>query len=325
MVVHKGFDWVFRNPGPISAPWQLKLGLQVLHVPGVRRALAYAIGVGVRPEHVHDVAPPVRRRKIVPAWVDTAQGSWFGVPISYLSLACTVDGSDRLRGLVQGGSLWPGRIQGSVMEQRPSVAVSFRIPHIVRLLALLFVLPMCVECAGQIQRDIPVRGASESLPEMISRGEAVTFKVKVNLVMVPVVVRDSKGRPIGNLRAEDFVLLDMGKPQPIKSFEAITPSARAERTRIAAEQNPGKAAATAALPRRFVAYVFDDVHLRFEDLAQTRAALDRQLALLKPTDRAALYTPTGSHMLEFTDDMAKLRQELFRLTPSGSPDLGVLP
>lgn len=80
MVVHRGFNWVFRNPGPIKAPWQLKLGLQVLRVPGVRRALAHAIGVGVRPEHVHDVAQPVRRRGIAPA-------SGVVLPVTGLALA----------------------------------------------------------------------------------------------------------------------------------------------------------------------------------------------------------------------------------------------
>jgi 2-polyprenyl-6-methoxyphenol hydroxylase-like FAD-dependent oxidoreductase len=55
LMAHKGFARVFENPGPIKAPWQLKA---VLRMPGIRRALGYTLGVGVRPEHPH----MVRRR-----------------------------------------------------------------------------------------------------------------------------------------------------------------------------------------------------------------------------------------------------------------------
>jgi 2-polyprenyl-6-methoxyphenol hydroxylase-like FAD-dependent oxidoreductase len=48
-MVHKGFDGVFHSSGPLRAPWQLRLALRI---PGVHRALGYAVGMGVRPEHV---------------------------------------------------------------------------------------------------------------------------------------------------------------------------------------------------------------------------------------------------------------------------------
>src|ERR1700732_3905004 len=35
-----------------------------------------------------------------------------------------------------------------------------------------------------------------------------TFKTKVNVVLVPVVVRDAAGRPVGNLTQEDFQIFD---------------------------------------------------------------------------------------------------------------------
>jgi 2-polyprenyl-6-methoxyphenol hydroxylase-like FAD-dependent oxidoreductase len=46
---HQTFARVFANPGPLRAPWQLKLALQV---PGIQRVLGRAIGIGIRPEHV---------------------------------------------------------------------------------------------------------------------------------------------------------------------------------------------------------------------------------------------------------------------------------
>jgi hypothetical protein len=47
---------------------------------------------------------------------------------------------------------------------------------------------------------------------------AVTFKLRVNVVEVRVVVRDERGNPVENLKQSDFRLFDDGKPQTITSF-----------------------------------------------------------------------------------------------------------
>ena len=53
----------------------------------------------------------------------------------------------------------------------------------------------------------------------ISTHEApVTFKSGLNLVPVPVVVRDSRGNAVGTLGVDDFQLFDNGKPQTISKF-----------------------------------------------------------------------------------------------------------
>lgn len=51
VVAHRGIARVFETPGPIHAPWQLRA---VQRVPGIHRALGYAVGVGARPEHVRE-------------------------------------------------------------------------------------------------------------------------------------------------------------------------------------------------------------------------------------------------------------------------------
>ena len=50
---HRGLARVFENPGPIQAPWQVKA---VMRIPGIHRALGYAVGIGMRPEHVRERA-----------------------------------------------------------------------------------------------------------------------------------------------------------------------------------------------------------------------------------------------------------------------------
>jgi 2-polyprenyl-6-methoxyphenol hydroxylase-like FAD-dependent oxidoreductase len=50
---HRGFAWVFRHPGEIRAPWQLKVASRI---PGVQRLIGRLVGMGARPEHVANVA-----------------------------------------------------------------------------------------------------------------------------------------------------------------------------------------------------------------------------------------------------------------------------
>src|ERR1022692_2148195 len=59
-----------------------------------------------------------------------------------------------------------------------------------------------------------------AMGQMIAQsGDAsVTFKAGVHLVMVPAVVRDSKGQAVGNLTRDDFQLFDKGKRQEITQF-----------------------------------------------------------------------------------------------------------
>jgi VWFA-related protein len=162
--------------------------------------------------------------------------------------------------------------------------------------------------------------ADKNAPEMSSHDTPATFKAKVNLVLVPVVVRDVQGHAIGNLRQEDFQLFDKGKPQVISRFsvEKSTGQMLAEKSSPnvnTPEKSTVAPVAPVAMPERYVAYVFDDVHLAFGDLARVRDATDRHLASLEPTDRAAIYTTSGQTMLEFTDDRASLHATLLRLQP----------
>jgi hypothetical protein len=62
-------------------------------------------------------------------------------------------------------------------------------------------------------------------------------------VLVPVVVRDSHGRPVAHLTKDDFQLFDKGKRQDIASFSAI------ERPTDLREHLNDKAASTAKTPQ----------------------------------------------------------------------------
>jgi VWFA-related protein len=156
---------------------------------------------------------------------------------------------------------------------------------------------------------------AKPVAEMATHEESAVFKTRVNLVMVPVVLRDKQGHAIGSLKQEDFQLFDKGKPQAITRFSVEKPGRVPVKEAETAGAKPGAPAAWADQAERFVAYLFDDVHLEFGDLARVRDAANRQVAAMQPEDRAAIFTTSGQTMLEFTDDREKLHQTLLLLRP----------
>ena len=163
-----------------------------------------------------------------------------------------------------------------------------------------------------------VSGLGQNTAELTTHDAPATFSTKVNLVMVPVVVRDGKGKAIGTLQKEDFQLFDKGKPQVISRFsvekagEARIPAEVATDEAALDPSTPAKPAAPIA--QRFVLYLFDDVHTSTADLMQARNAADRHLSeSLDATTRAAIFTTSGLGNLDFTDDRTKLHEALLKL------------
>lgn len=149
---------------------------------------------------------------------------------------------------------------------------------------------------------------------MSSREETSTiFKVKVQLVEVRAVVRDAQGNAVGNLRQEDFQLTDNGKPQVITKF-SMEQSGAKPTPKPASSGTPLEDAGP-KMPERYVAFLFDDIHLKFGDLARARDAVSHNLRTFQSTDRVAIFTTSGQTELDFTDDRDKLQDTLNRLRP----------
>jgi VWFA-related protein len=162
---------------------------------------------------------------------------------------------------------------------------------------------------------------SNDASELSTRDTPPTFRVRVNLVLVRVVVRDGTGKVVTNLKKEDFQLTDNRKPQVISTFSAETP----ESHKIAAtskspeartdENEPDAAASIAALPQRFVGVVFDDTDMLMEDTVWVRSAATRLFSSLAPTDRVAIYSTSGQLAQEFTQEHELLKQALLGVIP----------
>ena len=147
---------------------------------------------------------------------------------------------------------------------------------------------------------LPAMGQS---PESPASEETPTFRAGVNLVQVPVTVRDRDGRAVAGLQKDDFELFDKGKRQEIASFAEVKPG----------EQTANKAGGGAAvIPARFTVWVIDDMAIT--DLVRVREAAEKQLAALQPGDRASIVTTSCRILLDFTSDQKALRETLDKLT-----------
>jgi VWFA-related protein len=161
----------------------------------------------------------------------------------------------------------------------------------------------------------PAQGQSE----IASEEAPITFSSRVNLISVPVVVRDREGRAVGDLKKEDFQVFDKGKLQVISKF-SIEKSDRVveiENAAPGATRQPVPAITSqSASAENYVAYLVDDVHLERGDLLQARQAMHRHLdGSLDPTSRAAIFTTSGVTLADFTADREKLHSAVNRLQP----------
>jgi VWFA-related protein len=160
------------------------------------------------------------------------------------------------------------------------------------------------------------------------------LRVTVNLVQVDAVVTDSKGNQITNLTADDFLLLQDGKPQKITHFSYISTAAPTPAPVATPRVAPVKGA-PAPPPlklrpdqiRRTVAMVVDDLGLSFESMAQIRSALKKFVdQQMQPGDLVAIIR-TGAGMgalQQFTSDKNQLYAAIERVkyNPMGRGGVG---
>jgi len=165
--------------------------------------------------------------------------------------------------------------------------------------------------------------SSTDLPEISTEEQQnQSFKVKVNLVELRVVVRDAQGKAIGNLKQDDFVIVDEKKPQTITRFavehnevSAATPAAT---TTSSANDIRSHLAGTWRLT-----YLFDDLNATPNDLSNAKNAATQAIDSLAPGQLLAIFTLSGQGTQDFTDDKARLRAAVQQLQPR--PQAGARP
>ncbi len=140
-------------------------------------------------------------------------------------------------------------------------------------------------------------------------------RITTNLVQVDAVVTKD-GRPVKDLKAEDFEIYEDGRKQTITTFAYIS---NVSRPVVAAAPAPAKNTGSVVpampvqrdAPRRTIALVVDDLGLSFESINQVRRQLRKLIAeQLQPNDLVAVIR-TGGEMgalQQFTNDKRLLNR-----------------
>jgi VWFA-related protein len=163
---------------------------------------------------------------------------------------------------------------------------------------------------------------TETKAQVSSEDTVSTFKLRVNLVQVHVVVRGEGGKPVEGLRKEDFQLFDNGKLQTISTFAVENAQSRKGRAETAGktQESPDETGidSSVTLPERFIALTFDDVHLKMEDAGPLRVAAGKFVDAIAPADRVGIFTTSGQLTLDFTSDKEALKRKLIGIMPRGA-------
>lgn len=162
---------------------------------------------------------------------------------------------------------------------------------------------------------LPAGGAQTARPGEQELGRPLQYEVSVVLKLVQVTVVDKKGRPIGDLDRDDFLVFDNGRPVEITAFErhAIRQAAERPEGKPPAVAAPAEAAAgTPALSRKFF-LMFDFAFNNPRGIGKAKeAALSFLDTKVGPEDEVAVLTYTmvkGVRVQEFlTRDHAKVRE-----------------
>jgi len=180
-----------------------------------------------------------------------------------------------------------------------------------------------------------------NIPEVSTAAPATgdkgfTLRVTTRLVDVGVVALDKKGRPITDLKPEDFQIFDEGRHQTLRSFTgpgrpssrqiselpSEPPSLQAET--VYSNQRSGADDATVAVPRAdsgVTILLLDAASLSWADLSWAREQMLKSLQALPADERVGLYIrATGRFqiLMEATSDHARLASILRSWRPSSA-------
>lgn len=143
-----------------------------------------------------------------------------------------------------------------------------------------------------------------------------SFRATTKLVQVSVIAQDASGKPVTDLRREDFQILDNGSPQEIRLFLSESPARPPE------PRAPGTFTNRIASPEGsrsgYSVILFDNLNTGFEHTARARLRGLQALQAIPAGDRIAMYSLWCQFQVirEFTADRDSLVERLHGFYPA---------
>ena len=179
----------------------------------------------------------------------------------------------------------------------------------------------------QPQGDPARRSSSPQLPA----DEDDVVRITTNLVQLDVTVTDKNGRPVPDLRAEDFQLYEDGKEREITNFSYVStepetdgPSGESVASASAASKEkrskdvppPPSAPLQRREVRRTIALIVDNLKMAPLSTLSSREGLRKFVdEQMRPGDLVGIYTTRGGSgaLQQFTSDKAQLHRAIDRV------------
>jgi VWFA-related protein len=181
-------------------------------------------------------------------------------------------------------------------------------------------LPLLAGFASAQQPASPVSPppAPAAMPETVLR--ATTRLIQVN-----VIVHDKDGKPVRDLKKEDFTLLDNGKPQQIAFFSMDSNAVLPQSAKLPPNVFTNQLRQKSAVPASVTVILIDELNTKIQDQLYARQQVIRYLKTIHPEDRVAIYAlGSGLRVLhDFTTDSSDLLRRLEKYTGFVLPETTV--
>ena len=133
----------------------------------------------------------------------------------------------------------------------------------------------------------------------------VVFRVEIDFVEADAYVVDAQNNPVKDLTADDFEVIEDGKPQKVTSFSLVNiPIERAERPLFATQPVEADVQTNEHLEGRIYLIVLDDLHTEFTRTPRVKAAMRRFFERSFGTNdlAAVVFTGRSSGSQDFTNN-----------------------
>ncbi len=177
----------------------------------------------------------------------------------------------------------------------------------------------------QLERLLP---APPSAREPLSTAAAakppgIVLRSTVTFVQVDVIAQDKDGRPVADLKNEDFTVFDNGKPRPVTSFVVETSVPKpAARQKAAPDTFTNRIAGTDPSRGGYAVILVDWFNSGIHMTQRARPEVMRVLKQIGPSDKVALYSldVSGLHVVnELGSDPSEIMKSMSTLHGQHSP------